>query len=104
MIRTLLATDPAILDRVSDEERRRARLILEGLMPISRKADGLRNDGFWSGTPSPTAFERIAVPTLVLSCEDDLFGTAATARLLANRIPGARLVVYPDGRTHLAWP
>ena len=37
------------------------------------------------------------MPTLVLSCEDDLFGTAATARLLAKRIPGARLVVYPDG-------
>ena len=97
MIRTLLATDPAILDRVSEGEQRRAKLILEGLMPISRKADGLRNDGFWAGTPSPTAFERITVPTLILTCEDDLFGTAATARLLAERIPGARLVVYPDG-------
>lgn len=32
-----------------------------------------------------------------MSCEDDLFGTAETARLLAASIPGARLVVYPDG-------
>ncbi|MGO4915940.1 alpha/beta fold hydrolase [Pseudogemmobacter sp. W21_MBD1_M6] len=39
----------------------------------------------------------LIVPTLILSCEDDLFGTAATARLLAGRIPGARLVVHPDG-------
>ncbi len=97
LIRTLLATDPALLNRVSAEENRRAELILEGLMPISRKRDGLRNDGFWAGTPSPTAFEDITVPTLILSCEDDLFGTADTARILADRIPDARLVVYPDG-------
>ncbi len=97
LLRTLLATDPALLDRISSEERRRADLIREGLMPISRKTDGLRNDGFWAGTPTLTAFESIAVPTLILSCEDDLFGTANTARLLADRIPGARLVVYPDG-------
>jgi len=66
-------------------------------MPISRKTDGLRTDSFWAGTPTPTAFGRIAVPTLILSCEDDLFGTADTARLLAERIPDARLIVYPDG-------
>jgi pimeloyl-ACP methyl ester carboxylesterase len=97
LLRTLLATDPALLARVSSEERRRADLIREGLMPISRKTDGLRSDGFWAGTPASTAFERIPVPTLILSCEDDLFGTAATARLLAARIPGARLKIYPDG-------
>ena len=97
LLRTLLATDPALLDRVSPEERRRADLIREGLMPISRKTDGLRNDGYWAGAPTQTAFEGITTPTLILSCEDDLFGTAETARLLAARIPGARLVVYPDG-------
>jgi len=97
LLRTLLATDPALLARVSPEERRRADLIREGLMPISRKTEGLRNDGVWAGTPSSTAFERIAVPTLILSCEDDLFGTAATARLMAARISGARLKIYPDG-------
>ncbi|PWK58956.1 alpha/beta fold hydrolase [Silicimonas algicola] len=97
LLRTLLATDPALLDRASPEERRRADLIREGLMPISRKTDGLRNDGFWAGAPTLSAFESIAVPTLILSCEDDLFGTADTARLLAGRIRGARLVVYPDG-------
>jgi len=94
---TLLATDPALLARVSPEERHRADLIRDGLMPISAKTNGLRNDGFWAGTPARTAFENIVVPTLILSCEDDLFGTAETARLLAGRIPGARLVVYPDG-------
>lgn len=97
MIRTLLATDPALLDTVDESERRRAETILAQLLPISRKADGLRSDGFWAGTPSPTAYDRIAVPTLLLSCEDDLFGTAETARLLSGRIADARLVVYPTG-------
>lgn len=97
MMRTLLATDPALLDTVSTEERLRARTILDQIFPISRKIDGLRKDGFWAGTPSPTEYERIAVPTLVLSCDDDLFGTAATARLLAECIPGADLTLYPTG-------
>lgn len=97
LLRTLLATDPNLLARVSTEERRRADLIRQGLMPISRKTDGLRNDGFWAGAPTVTAFERIAVPTLIVSCEDDLFGTAETARLLDNRIPRSRLVIFPDG-------
>ncbi|NNF70679.1 MAG: alpha/beta hydrolase, partial [Rhodobacteraceae bacterium] len=97
MIRTLLATDPALLDEVSEDERGRARAILDQIFPSSRKVHGLRTDGFWAGTPSPTAYERISVPTLILSCEDDLFGTAATARLLAERIAGADLTVFPTG-------
>ena len=97
MIRTLLATDPALLSEASEAERARANAILDQIFPISRKVDGLRTDGFWAGTPSPTAYERIEVPTLILSCEDDLFGTADTARLLAERIPDARLTIYPDG-------
>src|SRR6056297_4246401 len=56
MIRTLLATDPGLLNRVSEAERLRARTILDQIFPISRKVDGLRTDGFWAGTPSPTAY------------------------------------------------
>jgi pimeloyl-ACP methyl ester carboxylesterase len=97
MIRTLLATDPALLSRVAPQERQRAELILDGLVPISRKADGLRTDAFWAGTPSPTAYEDIAAPALILSCEDDLFGTAATARRLTERIPDAHLTIWPEG-------
>jgi 2-hydroxy-6-oxonona-2,4-dienedioate hydrolase len=40
---------------------------------------------------------RITVPMLVISVEDDRFGTAATARDIAAAVPGARLVVYPSG-------
>ncbi|MBJ3762121.1 alpha/beta hydrolase [Maribius pontilimi] len=97
MMRTLLATDPALLGEVAADERRRAQAILAQIFPVSRKIHGLRTDGFWARSPSPTAYERIAVPTLIVSCADDLFGTADTARHLARRIPGPELVVYPTG-------
>jgi pimeloyl-ACP methyl ester carboxylesterase len=97
MTRTLLATGPALLASVSPKERLRARTILDQIFPVSRKTDGLRTDAFWAGTPSPTTYEMITVPTLILSCEDDLFGTAETARLLAGRIPRAEITVYPTG-------
>jgi 2-hydroxy-6-oxonona-2,4-dienedioate hydrolase len=97
MIRTLLATNPALLDRVPKVERQRATAILNQIFPISRKVNGLRTDGFWAGTPTLTAYDQITVPKLILSCEDDLFGTAATARLLAERIPDAQITIYPTG-------
>ena len=50
-----------------------------------------------SGRPEPTEFERIRVPTLIVSVEHDRFGTAATARDLARRIPGAQCVIDPSG-------
>jgi pimeloyl-ACP methyl ester carboxylesterase len=41
--------------------------------------------------------EQIKVPTLTFSHKDDLYGTYDIARAVADRIPGARFVVYPDG-------
>jgi 2-hydroxy-6-oxonona-2,4-dienedioate hydrolase len=97
MIGTLLATDPALLVRAGEAERQRAMAILNQIFPISSKVNGLRTDGFWAGTPTLTPYEQIAVPTLILSCEDDLFGTAATAQLLAERIPNSEITIYPTG-------
>ncbi|MDQ2092002.1 alpha/beta fold hydrolase [Marimonas arenosa] len=97
MFGTLLATDPVLLDRVSPAERERAHLILTDLMPIAPRARGMMNDGYFSGHPTDLDFAAITAPTLILSAEDDRFGTAETARLIAARVPGARLVIYPDG-------
>lgn len=41
--------------------------------------------------------EHIAVPTVVIAAEDDLFGTYKGGRHTAEHIPGARLVGYPTG-------
>lgn len=97
LIGTLLATDPSLLQTVSKEERERAYLILNELMPISRRTRGMMNDGHFAGSPAEIDFSRIASPTLVVSAEDDRFGTAETARTVAARVPSARLVIYPTG-------
>ena len=97
LIETLLATDPSLLETASEAERARAYRILEELMPISLRSCGMLNDARLAGSPARADFRLIAVPTLVISVEDDRFGTAATSRDIAAAVPGARLVIYPSG-------
>lgn len=97
LIGTLLATDPRLLRTVADAERERAYTILNELMPISRRTRGMLNDGRFAGSPADVDFSRIAAPTLVVSAEDDRFGTADTARGIAALVPSARLVIYASG-------
>lgn len=97
MIRTLLATDPALVHRASPEERARVGGILASIQPVSLRADGLANDAAQAGAPPPMELDRIQAPTLAISCEDDRFGTADAARHIAASVPGARLTIYPDG-------
>lgn len=97
MIGTLLATDPRLVRAAPAAERRRAHRILEEIMPVSRRWRGMLNDGKLAGDRARVDFSRIAVPTLVISVEDDRFGTAQTARDIAAAVPGARLLIYPEG-------
>jgi pimeloyl-ACP methyl ester carboxylesterase len=55
------------------------------------------NDAKLAGQPARIDLSKISVPTLVISVEDDRFGTAATARDIAAAVPGAKMVVYPTG-------
>jgi pimeloyl-ACP methyl ester carboxylesterase len=97
LIGTLLATDPALLDRVTPAERERAFTVLRELLPISARVRGLLNDGQQAGQPARMDFTRLAMPVLIVSTEDDRFGTAQTARDIAAQLPQARLVIHPDG-------
>lgn len=97
LIGTLLATDPTLLERASAGERRRVDRILDTMLPISQRTQGMLNDGRLAGAPVTFDYAAIRVPTLIVSVEDDRFGTAATARRLAQIIPGSRLVIYPTG-------
>ncbi|HEX8223104.1 MAG TPA: alpha/beta hydrolase [Allosphingosinicella sp.] len=97
LVDTLLATDPALLLKVAPDERRRAYRILEELMPISERSRGMMNDAKLAGRPARVDYSKIAVPTLIISVEDDRFGTAATARHIAGLVPGAKLTIYPTG-------
>jgi 2-hydroxy-6-oxonona-2,4-dienedioate hydrolase len=97
LIGTLLATDPKLLASVPSSERVRAYSILEELMPISKRSRGALNDGYLAGNPARINFSKLRVPTLIISAEDDRFGTAQTARDIAAQLPTARLVIYKSG-------
>lgn len=97
LIGTLLATDPALLKSVTASERDRARLILNDLMPISQRKIGIANDGKTTGSPTDIDFSQLEIPALLISSEDDRFATAQTARTIFERIPSAKLRIFPSG-------
>jgi 2-hydroxy-6-oxonona-2,4-dienedioate hydrolase len=97
LIGTLLATDPALLATVSPGERKRAFSILSDMMPIQSREKGMLNDARQAGRPTRMDFSRLRMPVLIISSEDDRFGTAATARKIARALPHAELTILPDG-------
>jgi pimeloyl-ACP methyl ester carboxylesterase len=97
LIEALLATPPSVVAAATPAEQARVARILAHIEPVSRRANGLLNDAQVLSTLRPEPLERVTVPTLILSVEDDLFGTAHNARRLAAGIAGARLRVWPQG-------
>jgi pimeloyl-ACP methyl ester carboxylesterase len=97
LIGTLLATDPRLLSTVSDSERRRAFAISTDMLPIHARAKGMLNDATQAGHPAKMDFSQLNMPGLVISAEDDRFGTAATARQIAKIVSHAELTIFPNG-------
>jgi 2-hydroxy-6-oxonona-2,4-dienedioate hydrolase len=97
MIRAVLASDPALVAAASPDERRRAHDILWNILPLSERSQGLLNDARFVSTPMLLRFDRIKAPTFIVSLEDDFYRTIEPARVLAEKIPGARLLSYASG-------
>lgn len=97
MTRMVLATEPATVRAASKSERRRVHEVMFHILPVSARREGLRMDSATAGTPPDWPVERIACPTLVIGARGDLYETDKAAIHTAGRIPGARLVLYPDG-------
>ncbi len=97
LIGTLLATDPALLAKVDQAERARSFAILFDIMPISARIKGMLNDAQQAGHPAPMVFLQLRMPVLLISAEDDRFGTAAIARKIAAIVPQSELTILPDG-------
>jgi pimeloyl-ACP methyl ester carboxylesterase len=97
LIGFLLATDPALLEQVSRQEPKRAYRILDQMLPISARSQGMLSDADLAGHPARVDFRRLQVPTLIISAEDDRFGTAGTSKAIARQMPSARLLLFPTG-------
>ena len=67
------------------------------ILPISPRSAGLLNDVRFTSTLLTIDLTKLKIPTLAISFEDDLYGTAKAARLIAKQIPGAQLKVFPTG-------
>lgn len=97
MTRAILATDPAVLRRAPPEEQRRAQSMLRNILPVAPRGRGMRRDARLAARVPPYPLAEIAVPTLAISCEDDLFGTHAAARHTASGVQRGRFIGYPSG-------
>lgn len=95
MLIRFLGVRPELISAASPVERRRVLGIVRSVEPLSQRYRGINVDS----TPKlhELPLERISAPTLIVSARDDLFNTLPAARHAADRIPGARLVVYDTG-------
>jgi 2-hydroxy-6-oxonona-2,4-dienedioate hydrolase len=69
--------------------------VIESILPLSSRVRGIAVDS--AAEISRWPLERIHVPTLIISAEDDLFDTLPGARFTAEHIRGAELHVLESG-------
>jgi pimeloyl-ACP methyl ester carboxylesterase len=97
LMERMVATPPALLEKVGSHERERAYRMLDNVLPVSARRLGLLNDARITSSLPRFELERITAPTLVISAQDDLFGTFERGRYTAREIPNARFVGFPSG-------
>jgi len=97
MIKLVLATPPESLPTASSDERARVNSMLDSILPVSIRASGLISDTAVGKHLAPAPLESIHTPTLVISARDDRYGTYASAKYTASRIPGAKFVGFDKG-------
>ena len=97
VIRHVLATPPEQVAAASEAERRRVNDLADRILPVSRRAAGLRDDTRLGKSLRPYALASIQAPTLVVSARDDGFGTYAPAEYTASQIRTARFIGFERG-------
>jgi pimeloyl-ACP methyl ester carboxylesterase len=86
---------PELERNATEEDHARITRIMRGILPLSERVAGIDLDGRHRLEPWPLG--QIAAPTLIVSAEDDLFGTLPGARFTASHIAGAELKVLESG-------
>ena len=90
-----LGVRPEVEASASPAERARVTEVMRSILPLSSRVAGIAADS--SADIAPWPLERIRVPTLIISAEDDLFRTLPGARFTAEHIPHAELKVLESG-------
>ena len=97
VIKVVLATPPELLATASAKERARVNAMLDNILPVSSRAQGLRSDSSVGKRLTPSPLEAVHAPTLIVSSRDDGYGTYAGAQYTASRIAGAKFVGFDRG-------
>ena len=97
VIENILGTPSQVAESVSPAERERLQTILMNILPVSRRRAGLLNDGAVVSSLRRFDLERIEAPTLLISVEDDRYGTFPGAQYTAGQIRNARFSGFPTG-------
>ena len=97
VIKVVLATPPELLTAASPQERARVNAMLENILPVSARAEGLRSDTAVGKHLTPSPLESIHLSTLVISARDDRYGTYASAQYTAGLIAGAKFIGFDAG-------
>lgn len=83
---------------LTPEFQTEVKAVLSSVMPVSQRADGILFDTYISNPEiNEYPLDQVQARTLVISAVDDPMALHAGARLLADRIPHARLLAVPDG-------
>ena len=97
VIKAVLATPPELLTTASAQERARVNAMLDSILPVSVRADGLRSDTAAGKHLAPAPLQSIRAPTLVISARDDRYGTYASAQYTAAAIVRAKFIGFDAG-------
>jgi pimeloyl-ACP methyl ester carboxylesterase len=97
LVETVLGTPVKDFRTAPREEQARALQIMRNILPVSQREKGIWMDATIGPSLPRYDLERIRVHTLLISAEDDLYGTFPSARYTAEHIPGAQFVGFPTG-------
>src|SRR4030095_14252869 len=93
----MLGTASAVVRSADAGEKSRVGQLLDHLLPVSPRYEGMQFDIHTGAMREPYAIERSACPVLTISAEDDRFGTAARARYIANSVAHGRALIFSCG-------
>lgn len=97
VIKVVLATPPELLNTATSSERARVNAMVDNILPVSSRREGLRSDTAASQHLMPAQLGRVRAPTLIVAARDDGYGTYASAQYTADRISGARFMRFETG-------
>ena len=96
-IERFLGTPYQVAEHASPAERERLQTTLMNILPVSLRRAGLSKDEAVVSGLRRFDLERFEAPTLLISVEDDRYGTFPGAQYTAEQIRNARFIGFPTG-------